>query len=154
MSATHPGAMNQNDIPGQDWLERPVYCSCARANSRLPVCRNSVTKAPVSSPDLVAASISAASKIEVATSALHCRQYFSFLPGSGYNSHSRPQELHWISERSALLPFGPHNIDVPPSARTTAQPFAAVLVCELISKSSNAVNDIVPLDRRTCIRHK
>ena len=57
----------------EDW-------DCALPKMRVPICRHSASKPPVSSPDLLAASISAASKIEVATSALHSKQYFSFLP--------------------------------------------------------------------------
>src|SRR5215469_3785659 len=62
---------------------------------------------------MVAASISVASRIEVATSALHSKQYFSFFPGSSNTSVRRPQTLHGKTDGSSL-PFGPHNIDVPP----------------------------------------
>jgi hypothetical protein len=69
---------------------------------------------PLSSPDIVAASISVVNKIEVAMSALHSQQHFSFLPGSSNNSFWHPQVAHCTTDNSALLPFGPNNIDVPP----------------------------------------
>lgn len=93
------------------------YCNCALANSRLPNCRSSASRPPVSSPDFVAVSISVTSKIEVATSALHSKQYFSILPGSSNNSAWRPQAAHCKIDRSPQLSFGPHNIDVSPAAR-------------------------------------
>jgi hypothetical protein len=45
-------------------------------------------------PANVAASISAVSRVAVATSALHSKQYFSDLPGSSNNSSLRPHTLH------------------------------------------------------------
>lgn len=82
-----------------------------------PSCRSSASRPPVSSPDFVAVSISVTSKIEVATSALHSKQYFSILPGSSNNSAWRPQAAHCKIDRSPQLSFGPHNIDVSPAAR-------------------------------------
>src|SRR6516165_2756446 len=63
---------------------------------------------------MVAASISAASKIDVATSALHSRQYFSLCPGRSNKSACRPQEEHCDAETAGALPFGPNNIEFPP----------------------------------------
>jgi hypothetical protein len=67
------------------WLLSRCY-HCALASMRLPSWRNSETRSAVSSPVLLAASISVVSKIDVATSALHSKQYFSCRPGSSHKS--------------------------------------------------------------------
>src|SRR5215469_6486302 len=67
---------------------------------------------------MVAASISAASKIDVATSALRSRQYFSRCPGTSNKSACRPQEEHCDAETAGALPFGPNNIELPPLNRS------------------------------------
>ena len=88
-----------------------VFC-----NSRLFNCTNSATKPAVSSPDIVAASISVVSRIDVATSALHSKQYLSLLPGSSNNSVRRLQTAHCKGDGSAQV-FGPDAIRVPPMFR-------------------------------------
>src|SRR5271170_3429185 len=89
------------------------YCNCARHNNRLPSSTNSVCNLPGSSPAAAAASISVASNIDVATSALHSRQYVSLLPGNSHKSVRFPQTPHCRTAASVLLPFGPQNMDVP-----------------------------------------
>lgn len=80
----------------------------ALSSSRLLSCANSASKTAVCCPAIVAASISVASRIDVATSALHSRQYFSALPGSSYHKRYTAQEtvLHRPSDRitSTSLP--------------------------------------------------
>jgi hypothetical protein len=56
-------------------------------------------------PANVAASISAVSRVAVATSALHPRQYFSDLPGSSNNASVRPHTLH-CEDKSDLQQSG------------------------------------------------
>src|SRR5260370_38502097 len=94
------------------------YPHCALSNSRLLDCKNSATKPAVSCPEIVAASISVVSRIDVATSALHSKQYFSLRPGSSNNSVRRLQTSHCKRDGCTLF-FPPHAIDVPPKARAS-----------------------------------
>jgi hypothetical protein len=100
---------------------REFLSYCAFSNSRLFSCTNSATKPAVSSPDIVAASISVVSSIDVATSALHSKQYLSLLPGSSNNSVRRPQTVHSEGDGAAQR-FGPNAIEVPPVFRAWRVP--------------------------------
>lgn len=95
------------------------YANCAVSSSRQLNCENSATRASVSRPAMVAASISVVRRIDVATSALHSQQYLSLFPGSSNNSVRRPQTLHRKRDCSSL-PFGPLNIEAPPWPRSAA----------------------------------
>lgn len=97
------------------------WADCDLSSIRLLSRANSAINSSESRPASVAASISVLNRIEVATSALHARQYFSLLPGSSTNSARRPHTLHCAIE-SCSLPFGPHNIVVPPLARLARTP--------------------------------
>jgi hypothetical protein len=101
------------------------YPNCALHKSRLPNSTNSVCNLPVSSPAAAAASISVANNKDVATSALHSQQYFSFRPGSSNNSACLPHVEHCAATVSTLVPFGPHNINVPPNRSFIVETFHA-----------------------------
>ena len=103
-------------VPQPPKLLAPSYADCDLSSIRWLNSANSATNSSVSRPASVAASISVVSTIAVATSALHSRQYFSLLPGSSNNSVRRPHTPHARHDGSSL-PFGPHNIDVPPRPR-------------------------------------
>jgi hypothetical protein len=90
----------------------------ARSSIRRLISENSDTSAFVLRPARVAASISVANTMAVATSALHARQYFSVLPGSSNDSATRPQTAHRPTS-SCSVPFGPLSIAVSPWFRTT-----------------------------------
>jgi hypothetical protein len=77
---------------------------------------NSVIKLAASWPASVAASISVVSVMDVATSALHSRQYFPVFPGRSKSSARWPQTQHCKLNGSSL-PFGPDDIGVSPRPR-------------------------------------
>jgi hypothetical protein len=107
-----PGAPGAVFAPGFSNVFLPLlYADCDLCNIRLLNNANSATNPSASCPANVAASIFVLNKIDVATSALHSRQYFSALPGSSTNSVLRPHTLHCIID-CCSLPFGPHNIAV------------------------------------------
>jgi hypothetical protein len=64
---------------------------------------NSAMRVSASWPARVAASISVVSNMDVATSALHSKQYFSGCPGSPNKNVRRPQTLHSGLGGSSLL---------------------------------------------------
>jgi hypothetical protein len=89
----------------------PISADCDRPSIRLLTSRNSHSSASMLLPAAVASSISVFNSIDVAKSALHCKQYLSVLPGRSNNSSNWPQTLHCPVE-SCSLPLGPDNIVV------------------------------------------
>src|SRR5260221_6819829 len=77
-----------------------------RSRIRRLTSANSQTIASALWPAIVAASISVANRMAVATSALHSRQNFSVFPGSSNNFVTRPHTLH-CPTTSCSVPFGP-----------------------------------------------
>jgi len=93
-----------------------LYADCALSRRLVLSWENSATRALASWPARVAASISVVSKMEVATSALHSRQYLPVLPGRSKGTVRWPQTQRCKLNGSSQ-PFGPDNIGVSPLGR-------------------------------------
>src|SRR5271167_44910 len=89
---------------------------CALSSRLVLSWENSATRALASWPASVATSISVVRRMEVATSALHSRQYLPVLPGRSKSSALWPQTQHCKLNGSSQ-PFGPDDIGVSPWGR-------------------------------------